>query len=185
MLYWLQVSLWPDCKKLVSGVSSLMASDKPCPQLQLSLIAPCIIDLISAQTSQEGIKFTKAKEWLRAYCPNIYTVCWRRLCGCTHLFRCTLAGTPVLKRQSWARSVFTLVFKFFKVEFSQQVTLGSKVLDQNSLEHRKRKNCSRMFGCVLKTCNVLPVNIKLLVDLSRHKKVFVWYILFYLSWPFS
>ena len=29
---------------------------------------------ISAQTSQEGIKCTKAKEWLRSSCPNIYTV---------------------------------------------------------------------------------------------------------------
>ena len=29
---------------------------------------------ISAQTSQEGIKCTKTKELLRAFCPNIYTV---------------------------------------------------------------------------------------------------------------
>ena len=27
---------------------------------------------ISAQTSQEGIKCTTAKEWPRSYCPNIY-----------------------------------------------------------------------------------------------------------------
>ena len=27
-----------------------------------------------ATWSQEGIEWTKAKEWLRAYCPNIYTV---------------------------------------------------------------------------------------------------------------
>ena len=26
------------------------------------------------QTSQEGIKCNKAKEWLRSYCPNVYTV---------------------------------------------------------------------------------------------------------------
>ena len=26
------------------------------------------------QTSQEGIKCTKAKEWLRSYCLNLYTV---------------------------------------------------------------------------------------------------------------
>ena len=32
------------------------------------------VGLISAQTSQEGIKYTKAKKQLRAYCPNMYTV---------------------------------------------------------------------------------------------------------------
>ena len=39
LLYWLQVSLRPDSKNLVSGVPSLMAADKPCPQLQPSLIS--------------------------------------------------------------------------------------------------------------------------------------------------
>ena len=39
----------------------------------------------------------------------------------------------------------SFVFKFFKVEFSQQVTLGSKVLDQNILEHRMQKNCMVQF----------------------------------------
>ena len=34
----------------------------------------CAIHSISAQTSQEGIKCTKAKEQQRAYCPNVYTV---------------------------------------------------------------------------------------------------------------
>ena len=34
----LQVSLQPNCKNLDSGVPSLMAADKPCPQLQPSLI---------------------------------------------------------------------------------------------------------------------------------------------------
>jgi hypothetical protein len=29
---------------------------------------------ISAQTSQEGIECTTVKKWLRAYCPDIYTV---------------------------------------------------------------------------------------------------------------
>ena len=38
MLYWLQVSLQPDCKNLGSGVPSLMVADKPCPQLQPSLL---------------------------------------------------------------------------------------------------------------------------------------------------
>ena len=38
LLYWLQVSLRPDCKNLGSGVPSLMAADKPCPQLQPSLV---------------------------------------------------------------------------------------------------------------------------------------------------
>ena len=38
LLYWLQVSLQPDCKNLGSGVPILMAADKPCPQLQPSLI---------------------------------------------------------------------------------------------------------------------------------------------------
>ena len=32
-------------------------------------------DFCPDQTSQEGIKFTKAKEWVSFYCPNIYTVC--------------------------------------------------------------------------------------------------------------
>ena len=30
--------------------------------------------LISAQTSQEGIKCAKDKEYFRSYCPNIYTL---------------------------------------------------------------------------------------------------------------
>ena len=34
----LQVSLQPDCKNLGSGVPSLMAADKLCPQLQPSLV---------------------------------------------------------------------------------------------------------------------------------------------------
>ena len=38
LLYWLQVSLRPDCKNFGSGVPSLMAADKPCPQLQPSLL---------------------------------------------------------------------------------------------------------------------------------------------------
>ena len=38
LLYWLQVSLRPDCKNLGSGVPSLRAADKPCPQLQPSLV---------------------------------------------------------------------------------------------------------------------------------------------------
>ena len=29
----------------------------------------------SAHTNQEGIKCTKAKEYLRAYCPNMYIHC--------------------------------------------------------------------------------------------------------------
>jgi hypothetical protein len=33
------------------------------------------LHLISAQTSQEGIKCTKAKQPLRAYCRNIYILC--------------------------------------------------------------------------------------------------------------
>ena len=37
LLYWLQVSLKPDCKNLGSGVPILMAADKPRPQLQPSL----------------------------------------------------------------------------------------------------------------------------------------------------
>ena len=31
-------------------------------------------NLISAQTSQQGIKFSKAKELVRAYCPYVYIV---------------------------------------------------------------------------------------------------------------
>ena len=42
--------------------------------LCLHVCSPCIVYLISAQTSQEEIKCMKAKELLRAYCPNIYTV---------------------------------------------------------------------------------------------------------------
>ena len=38
LLYWLQVSVQPDCKNLGSGVPSLMAADKPFPQLQPSLL---------------------------------------------------------------------------------------------------------------------------------------------------
>ena len=34
--------------------------------------ATCFVHLISARTSQEGIKCTKAKEYIRAYCPNMY-----------------------------------------------------------------------------------------------------------------
>ena len=34
----------------------------------------CIVHSSSAQTSHKGIKCTKAKEQLRPYCPNIYTV---------------------------------------------------------------------------------------------------------------
>ena len=37
LLYWLQVSLQPDCKNLDSGFPILMAADKPCPLLQPSL----------------------------------------------------------------------------------------------------------------------------------------------------
>ena len=33
-----------------------------------------IVHSSSAQTSHKGIKCTKAKEQLRPYCPNIYTV---------------------------------------------------------------------------------------------------------------
>ena len=40
--------------------------------------ATCTIHSISVQTSQEGIKCTKDKEQLRAYCPNIYTVCLKQ-----------------------------------------------------------------------------------------------------------
>ena len=36
--------------------------------------ATCIVHSSSAQTSHKGIKCTKAKEQLRPYCPNIYTV---------------------------------------------------------------------------------------------------------------
>ena len=36
--FWLQVILQPDCKNSGSGVPSLMAADKPCPQLQPTLI---------------------------------------------------------------------------------------------------------------------------------------------------
>ena len=32
------------------------------------------IQSVCAQISQEGIKFIKVKEWLRSYCPNVYTV---------------------------------------------------------------------------------------------------------------
>ena len=39
----------------------------------------------------------------------------------------------------------SFVFKFFKVEFSQQVTLGSKVLDQNILEHRIQRELFLVF----------------------------------------
>ena len=42
MLYWLQVSLQLDCKNLGSGIPTLMAADKPCPQLKPSL---CVISL--------------------------------------------------------------------------------------------------------------------------------------------
>ena len=38
LLYWLQVSLQPDCKNLGSGVPSLKAAGKPCPLLQPSLV---------------------------------------------------------------------------------------------------------------------------------------------------
>ena len=31
-----------------------------------------MVHFISAQTSQEGIEYTKAKEYLRAYYPNTY-----------------------------------------------------------------------------------------------------------------
>ena len=34
----------------------------------------CNVHSISAQTSQDGIKCTKAKELSRSYCPNINTV---------------------------------------------------------------------------------------------------------------
>ena len=37
--------------------------------------ASCAVHLFSAQTSQEGIKCSKAKEWLRPYFPNIYCQC--------------------------------------------------------------------------------------------------------------
>ena len=33
-----------------------------------------MLNFYSDQTSQEGIECTKAKEQLRAYCPNIHTV---------------------------------------------------------------------------------------------------------------
>ena len=36
--------------------------------------AACTVHSISAQTSQEGIECTTAKEQVRAYCLNIYTV---------------------------------------------------------------------------------------------------------------
>ena len=36
--------------------------------------ATCKMQSISGQTSQKGIECTKAKDQLRAYCPNIYTV---------------------------------------------------------------------------------------------------------------
>ena len=38
LLWWLQVSLKPDCENWGSGVPILMAADKPCPQLQPSLV---------------------------------------------------------------------------------------------------------------------------------------------------
>ena len=34
----------------------------------------CTVHSISVQTSQKGIECTKAKEKLRSYCPNVYTV---------------------------------------------------------------------------------------------------------------
>ena len=37
--------------------------------------ATCTLHSISSQTSQEVIECTKANEWLRAYCPNIYIYC--------------------------------------------------------------------------------------------------------------
>ena len=48
LLYWLQVKLQPDCKNLGSGLPSLMAADKPCPQLQPSL-------LLSRSTAQDSL----------------------------------------------------------------------------------------------------------------------------------
>ena len=36
--------------------------------------ATCTVHSISAQTSQKGIKCTIAKEYIRSYCPNTYTV---------------------------------------------------------------------------------------------------------------
>ena len=36
--------------------------------------ALCTVHSISAQISQEGIKYTKVKELPRSYCPKLYTV---------------------------------------------------------------------------------------------------------------
>ena len=36
--------------------------------------ATYIVHLILSQTSQEGIKWTKAKEVIRVYCPHLNTV---------------------------------------------------------------------------------------------------------------
>ena len=48
--------------------------------MRLLVRATCPVHLISAQTSLEGIKCTKAKECkVMSYCPNIYTVMYIKL----------------------------------------------------------------------------------------------------------
>ena len=40
----------------------------------VNFISAKTVNFISAEISQEGIKCTKAKKELKAYCPNLYTV---------------------------------------------------------------------------------------------------------------
>ena len=85
-LYWLQVSLQPDCKNLGSGVPILMAADKPCPHLQPSLpwgesVASRLWWFIAGEAEETGVALTEYPESLsEAILINVFDVDFMEMC---------------------------------------------------------------------------------------------------------